>query len=115
MEGLCPWMGFLKDCMDNKEIIYDLVKEVREEQKLMKEDVSEIKQVLTLNTFSLQEHMRRTDVLEKLYYSQSNRLDTLEEPQKIRRVIAKKYVKVAGILATTLSLLAAIAKWSGLL
>jgi predicted ribonuclease toxin of YeeF-YezG toxin-antitoxin module len=99
--------------MNDKEIIYDLVKEVREEQKDIRADISHIKQVLTLNTSSLQEHMRRTDVLEKLYYSQTERIDSLEEPRKLRELLFKRYVKVAAFLTTTLTLAAAIAKWKG--
>lgn len=101
--------------MNEKQIIYDLVKEVREEQKDIRSDISDIKQVLTVNTSSLQEHMRRTDVLEKLYYSQTERIDSLEEPKKLRELLLKRYVKVAAFLTATLTLAAAIAKWQGLL
>lgn len=101
--------------MLDKEIIYDLVKEVREEQKDIRSDISDIKQVLTLNTASLQEHMRRTDVLEKMYFSQGERIDSLEEPKKLRELLLKRYVKIAAFLTATLTLAAAVAKWNGLI
>lgn len=101
-----------KTYMNEKQIIYDLVKEVREEQKDIKNDISDIKQVLSVNTASLQEHMKRSDTLEKLYMSQQVRIDALEEPSRLRSALLKRFIKISGILTAIAGLIAAIMKIS---
>lgn len=101
--------------MDGTKIVYDLVKEVREEQREIRNDINDIKHTLAVNTNSLQEHMRRTEVLEGLYYNHQSRISELEEPKKIREAILKRYIKVAGVITATLTVLAAWAKWKGLI
>jgi hypothetical protein len=109
--------------MKNEDIIFDLVKEVREEQKeirneihqqnivftehlatdaKMYEEISNINKTLYLNTESLREHMKQTmlvreqtDILKQLFELQSKRIDDLTKPLTVKD-FATYFIKVCG-------------------
>jgi len=115
--------------MDMK-ILFDLLKEVREDQKnhgreLSKQsaylenldsDVKELKVSVLQNTEDISHHIRRTDILQELHKdnqkriaNSEERLDKLEEPVKARKWLKKntKSVKVIlSIVLITVSILA---------
>lgn len=109
--------------MKNEEIIFDLVKEVREEQKeirndlhqqglvfaehlatdaKMYEEISGIHRTLYINTESLKEHMKQTllvreqtEILRQLFEVQSKRIDDLSRPMTVKELISR-VVKICG-------------------
>ena len=46
---------------------------------------------------NLQEHMRRTDVLEKLHTDNQKRIEMLEEPSKARKYIKNMALYIAAV------------------
>lgn len=119
--------------MANKtDLIYDLLKTDREEAADFRKEVREShKEVSTkLNNIQLEtadrlskiealdevqniqltEHMRRTDILEKLHLDNQHRIKKLEEP-KLAMSQVKKWVLAAGAVAGAL---VAIAKFIGM-
>lgn len=109
-------------------LIYDLLKEVREDQKDLKETSyehrletkdwqSKTDQRMQRIEEDLKYHIKRTDVLEDLHMSNegkiganSERISELEEPKKVLSLI-KKWIIGAGAIAGALF---AIAKFTGL-
>ena len=94
--------------MDKSDMIYDLLKEVREEQTEIKLDIHDIQQMDAKQNMILDEHMKRTEIAEK-------RLDILEDRIK-RPIINWDWIKSNILWFITLigSILAVIAKWKGL-
>lgn len=82
-------------------ILIDLVKETRDDVKDMKEVQMRQESDIRRNTDSLEEHMRRTDLLEKSVEIQKTRIDELEAPNKALKMIFDWFVKV-GIGASTM-------------
>jgi hypothetical protein len=76
-------------------------------QKSINSNLSQISQILERNTTSLQEHMKRTDLLEKLHQDNQKRITLLEEPGKFLTLL-KKYVKYLLFIGGAA---AAITKW----
>lgn len=77
------------------------------------EDVSDIKVgqaklgiYVERNTKSLEEHMRRTDVLEELHRDNQARIQKLEEPKKAWKLVLAQIIK----LGATASAIAAMLK-----
>jgi hypothetical protein len=115
---------------DNLDMIYDLLKqgredasdfrkEVKDTQKAVSDKLTEI-QVVTSERLSkiealdeiqnlhLSEHMRRTDVLEKLHRDNQFRIENLEKPAAAFKTISKWIVGVgalAGAIATVIKLI----------
>lgn len=102
--------------MKSEDILFDLIKEVREEQKEIKEEIHQqsivfkehlvtdaqmheelslMNQTLILNTQSLKEHMQQTmlvreqtEILKQIYEIQSKRIDELTKPIAVKDVLA---------------------------
>ena len=109
--------------MKNEDIIFELVKEVREEQKEIRNDIhqqsivftehlatdtkmyneiSNIHKTLYINTESLKEHMKQTmlvreqtDVLKQLFELQSKRIDDLTKPLTVRE-LSTQFAKICA-------------------
>ena len=103
--------------MKNEEIMFDLIKEVREEQKEIRQDLhlqnavfrehlvtdakmyeelAKISFTLAVNTQSLKEHMQQTvlvreqtDILKRMYETQKQRMDDLTKPITVKEVLIK--------------------------
>ena len=99
-------------------MIYDLLKEVREEFGEHKDE--QVKQGITLAEIKkdLKYHIKRTDILEDLHKDNlaqieqnKTRLERLEEPVKARVYLFKKWQFWTGLVAITAG---AIAKIIGL-
>lgn len=103
--------------MKNEDIMFDLVKEVREEQKEIRSDlhqqslafsdhlvtdakmyeqISQINKTLEVNTRSLQEHMQQTllvreqtEILKQMYQKLDERLDAVVRPKSFKEVMSK--------------------------
>mgnify|MGYP001564770652 FL=1 len=109
------------------DIILDLLKEVREDQKehgkeLSKQsaylenmdiDVKELKANVSRNTEDIAHHIRRTDMLEALHKDNqisieqgAKRISKLEEPGKAIAWFKKHLVVVTGVIAAIASILA---------
>lgn len=109
------------------EILLELLKEVREDQKQhgqalakqsaylenMDVDVKELKVTVARNTEDISHHIRRTDILEELHkdnqkkISQSEkRLERLEEPGKAISWLKKHIIAISGVIAAIASVLA---------
>lgn len=112
--------------MKNDEMLFDLVKEVREEQKEIREEIhqqslafaehlatdakmyqeiTQINQTLAINTESLREHMKQTilvreqtEILKRMYELHSKRLDDLNRPLTVKELFAK-ISKVSAVIA----------------
>lgn len=103
-------------------MIYDLLKEVREDQKKHGEEL--IKQSVCLdgleknvdkNTKDLTYHIHRTDVLEGLYKTSEERITKLEEPEKAAAYLKKKWKFYVGVLVGILTIGSTVAKLIGLI
>ena len=113
------------------EIIYGLLKEVREcQQKQNKEiieqgvclknvevNISEIKQSVSKNTEDVAEHIHRTNLLEENQVEMAEtlndhdkRIEGLEEPVKARAWLKKHYLSIGSMVTALLSLIALISK-----
>ena len=104
---------------DKIDLIYDLLKteigENRQFQKEVREFSGDIQERLTkievLDEFQnkqLEEHIRRTDLLEGLYKVTEERISKLEEPKVVMSTLKKWLVgagSVAGALAAILGLI----------
>jgi chromosome segregation ATPase len=109
------------------ELLFDLLKEVREDQKehgktLAKQsaylegidsDVKELKPVVAKNTEDISHHIMRTDILEALHRDNQkrieqseSRLNKLEEPVKAKEWIKNHIVALLGVIGTIATILA---------
>lgn len=113
------------------DLLLGLLKEVREDQKqhgkelskqsvyleTMDADVKELKNTVGRNTEDIAEHIRRTDLLEKLHRdnqfkieSSEKRLDKLEEPKKAMAWVKAHLISLLAILASIATIVANILK-----
>lgn len=128
---------------DKLDMIYDLLKADREEatdfrkevrashketsDKLNKletetaERLSKIELLDEQQNTQLAEHMRRTDILEKLHIdnqdkikSNDDRITVLEEPGKVRRYIKNNIVTIAKVTGALMTIGAFVAWFMGL-
>lgn len=77
--------------------MYDLLKEIREEQKIQSKDINGIKMDVNTNTEDLKYHIKRTDMLEELHMDNAKRIDILEKPAiSIKPTVKKKIAKVTA-------------------
>lgn len=102
-------------------IIFDLLKEVREEQKEQsKELASQSKCLIKMeasierNTDDLKNHIKRTEQNEQMIELNIKRIEKLEEPERIKNWIKNKYLFIGSFIATLLSITALISKIKGL-
>ena len=84
--------------MSDNKIIYDLLKEVREDQKKQGDELKEQSKCLVSVQGDLKYHIRRTDILEKLHKDNQHkielsekRIDKLEEPAKVNSYLSEKW------------------------
>lgn len=127
--------------MDNK-IIYDLLKEVREDQKDLAKEMTEHKTVfqdhieqdakmyselvkmnntLSENTEIVKEHERRSKAIELIVLGDGTeknkglvgRLNKLEEPEKAKEYMYKKYMKVFKFIAAFGAAFGVVGKYFG--
>lgn len=89
--------------MDNN-VIYDLLKEVREELSEQKEQYAEHGKCLVQIQSDLKYHIKRTDLLEDLHKDNltqikqnKERLERLEEPVKAKKYLFKRWQFWLGI------------------
>jgi len=96
-----------------QDIIYDLVQEVREDQKETNKVLYSIHTTMERNTSSLEQHMLRTATLEKMWEEHKNRLEVLEEPTKVKKFLQSKIVFYSSIITGIAGVIAAIMKIIG--
>ena len=103
-------------------IMYDLVKEIREDNKeMLKEQVAtrvelaRMAEILDKNTDSLILHEKRSDNLESLYKIEKARVDELEskvskleEPVKFRQMLVVKIAALATFVTTVVGAIAVV-------
>ena len=100
---------------ENLKIIYDLLTEVRKDQKAQgKELASQSKCLAKLemhvakNTADLTEHKEGVVGNRTLIADAVARIEKLEEPGKIKSFIYNKYVKVIGLVSISLGVISTI-------
>lgn len=101
----------------NSKIIYDLLKEIREEQKehskqLVNQSETMIKMNLFIskNTEDLATHMKRTKLLEDLYNKHDQRIIKLEEPSKVKEWLWNKWSRYFVIITVICTVVVAVFK-----
>jgi hypothetical protein len=113
------------------DIILDLLKEVREDQKehgkelskqsayltSMDADIKEMKPIVSKNTDDIFYHIRRTDLLEQLHKDNQKkialseqRIAKLEEPVKAKEWLKKHIIAVSAVITAIISIVAALLK-----
>jgi hypothetical protein len=108
---------------DKIDMIYDLLKTDREESAGFRKEVREahgdIQERLTkieildeVQNKQLEEHIRRTDLLEGLYRANEERITKLEEPKKAISLV-KKWVIAAGSVAGAIAAIVSFIKFLG--
>ncbi|HLD91715.1 MAG TPA: hypothetical protein VI911_12010 [Patescibacteria group bacterium] len=113
--------------MDNQ-VLYDLLKEVRDEQRRHGDELSYqsaalnfIREEVKVNTVDLKEHkegvIQNREALrilkedfEKSKKEIDSEIDKLKEPDKFKSWMYGKYVKIAGIITVTTGVIAGIFK-----
>lgn len=132
--------------MDNQ-VIYDLVKEVRDEQKdmlesitrhttkfaehlisdqKMSDDIAHLKEAIIHNnsildklTETVIKHESRSTTLEAVVIGTPEqpglvpRVEKLEEPDRVREYLRKKYLKWSAVMAVTISIAGGLSKIFG--
>ena len=105
----------------NIELLYELLKEVRQEQKehsklLVEQSVHLVKleSGVERNSIGLEEHMRRTEILENIYKNHENRIGTLEVPSRFLRWLSNRYFKLISAATAIIGLIVTITKLAGL-
>tara|TARA_Y100001936_G_C15797268_1_gene519608 strand:+ start:66 stop:380 length:315 start_codon:yes stop_codon:yes gene_type:complete len=96
-----------------QEVILETLKEIKEDAKELSSKVTSIDKTLDRNTRSLEEHMRRTDVLEKLHKDNEKRIQDLEEPKKLLKSMKGtllSFGKSASAVITITGLIAMLIK-----
>ena len=93
---------------EKHDILYDILKELKQEHKELREDISEIKSILAENTSQLTVHMKRSDNLEKLWKHVEARVIKLEEPKKVMSFLYNKWIKLIAIVTGIVALVAAL-------
>ena len=124
--------------MKNDEIIFDLVKEVRDEQKEIRSDlhqqsivltehlatdakmydeITAIKNTLIVNTESLKEHMKQTmlvreqtEILRQMYELQVKRVDEITRPLTVAE-LATNFAKTCAWLSAVLGAIYAVSRF----
>lgn len=118
------------------QVIYDLLKEVRDEQKNLSEKNQEHREE-ALNwqseasnrLLNIEEDLREhkegviqnrgainllSDKMQEIIKRLTVRIEALEEPKKIREFLTKRYVKFSAFLAATATIAGAISKILGM-
>jgi len=112
--------------MDNQ-MLYDLLKEVRSEQidqgkELAKQSIwlVNIQKDVQTNTVDLSEHIKRTGqnedqikILREISEVINKRVEVLEEPNKVKEFLYKKWVKAFAALSTIATVLGFLGKAKG--
>jgi hypothetical protein len=114
-------------------IVFELLKEVREDQKKhgtelakqsaylenMDSDVKQLKGEVAQNTKDLAHHIKRTDILETLHRDNQKkielsetRLENLEEPVKAKEWLKKHVVTIVSVVTAIASIVALILEHS---
>jgi cob(I)alamin adenosyltransferase len=110
--------------MNDGSIIYDLLQEVRAEQRKQSEELAKqsvwlvsIQKDVSRNTDDLSEHIRRTEILEENLQIQQNKIETVEDrveklewPSKVKEFVFNKYIKWAGAISVTVGIVFTILK-----
>lgn len=91
----------------SNEIILDLLKEVRMEQKDHSKSLNNMEKDICRNADDLKDHMKRTDILEKLHKDNQDRIRVLEKPSIARMYIVKSFL-VIGSVASAIIVIAKV-------
>jgi len=134
--------------MSDNKMLFDLVSDVRDEQKDIKRElteqtvlfrehlkqdeemyreIQEINRTLDRNTLDLEKHMMRTDILQNnqdkftetldsirdAFESMTKRIEKLEEPEKAKKYLYDKWMKIFKIIAAGGAAFGVISKYLG--
>lgn len=101
--------------MSKEDIIYDMVKDLKENQENIKDDVSDIKNNLQIHVISLERynellnvHISGVNTLKKLHLDNAKRIEMLEEPVRIKKIIYSRSIKIIAFLTAVIGLILAI-------
>lgn len=96
--------------MSDNNLIVGILQDVRADQKEMRKEIHTIDQTLLRNTLSLEEHMRRTDELEKLNSNILSRVDDLEDIFRFFKNFCTKALKIAAGITTVVVAITGVMK-----
>lgn len=97
--------------MNNKnqhDILYDLIQEVREDQREANKTLSDIQVTMQRNTTSLEKHIEGVNTLKSLHFQNEQRIAKLEEPNKVIVFLRKKILFYATFIAGAAGAVAAV-------
>jgi hypothetical protein len=106
---------------DEKDIMYDLLKEVRDDVKEHREDTLEHQHQtngrLDIYNEQLKVHIDGVQTLKQLHLDNvdrirenEDRMNKIEEPSKLRKLLGNKIIKVLGTITLVCGTIMAIAK-----
>ena len=112
--------------MDNQ-IMYDLLREVREDQKKHGEELAKqsvwliyIQKDVQINTDDLSEHIKRTQlnedqikILKDMSENINKRVEVLEEPNKVKDFLYKRSTKYFAIITSIVTVVGYFGKMKG--
>lgn len=100
------------------DMLYDMVKDLRDDHKESKEEIALIKAnlmtmsfTLQKNTDSLDEHIEGVNTLRMLHEQNAERIERLEEPKKVKELIVKKVMWYSALITSVAGATAAIMKF----
>jgi hypothetical protein len=97
--------------MTNGEIILDLLREVREEQRKQSDILNEVRRDVEINTNDLADHIEGVRLNREEIKEHRERLEELEQPKKIIKYIKGLIVGAATISGSVITLLKVLDKF----
>lgn len=100
---------------DKLDLIYDLVKqnreevvffrrEAREDSQANQQRLSNLEQQSVMQNQQLAEHMRRTNLLEELHTENQHRIEKLEEPKKVFMTLRRWFIGIGTMAGTIVAI-----------
>ena len=92
-------------------LLRDRETRISEEISLIRANLYSIGITLAKNTDLLEEHIAGVNTLKALHLQNVDRIQSLEEPVKFRKILVSKLLKLLGIIATIAGAIAAVFKF----
>jgi hypothetical protein len=92
-------------------LLRDRETRISEEISLIRANLYSIGITLAKNTDLLEEHIAGVNTLKALHLQNVDRIQSLEEPVKFRKILVSKLLKLLGIIATIAGTIAAVFKF----
>lgn len=89
---------------ENREDLNDFRREVKEDNQLTQERLSQIESNSAMQNQHLAEHMRRTDLLEQLHVENQQRIERLERPKIVISTLIKWFLTVGSVAGAVVAI-----------